>query len=444
MLVVFLSVVQLDWETPAGGETQAFTVTLRENVPGVDVSSLVTGPSPITLVPFNSLNWIYPNHVFVDWSESQNGGGATFDDQAQIPLTESIVLFAQWTQSYHSVVFYENRTPSDTTHQIETANEMAPLLLESTMNFANPHFSFIGWSTTSDGTGTMYVDGATYNFLSDLTLYAQWKPEIQIIQFKLEGGKGRVANLEVPYLKVFALPSSAGIVRVGYKLAGWREDDAAHAPLVSPGGSSTATSNATYLAVWKPNRRVALEYSDNGASGHVRASTALAGQSVKVRGGGMLHRAGYVFKGWATSPRAKTPNIVIGENMVLTKTKTLYALWRKVPPANTPQQLLGSVGEFAPNSSQLTPSMRGYIASVASKIAHQDTTKVYLYGYATSADAAKGSALLSLQRALAVEKALTSDLARLNDVGVTIVAKGQGRLTNSVLSSFRKVELFAN
>ena len=158
----------------------------------------------------------------------------------------------------------------------------------------------------------------------------------------------------------------------------------------------------------------------------------------------MLHRAGYVFKGWATSPRAKTPNIVIGENMVLTKTKTLYALWRKVPPANTPQQLLGSVGEFAPNSSQLTPSMRGYIASVASKIAHQDTTKVYLYGYATSADAAKGSALLSLQRALAVEKALTSDLARLNDVGVTIVAKGQGRLTNSVLSSFRKVELFAN
>ena len=71
-------------------------------------------------------------------------------------------------------------------------------------------------------------------------------------------------------------------------------------------------------------------------------------------------------------------------------------------------------------------------------------TQVLLYGYATAVDAAKGSALLSLQRALAVEKQLNKDLVGLNDVGVNIVVKGEGRLTNSVLTSFRKVEVFAN
>jgi hypothetical protein len=52
--------------------------------------------------------------------------------------------------------------------------------------------------------------------------------------------------------------------------------------------------------------------------------------------------------------------------------------------------------------------------------------------------------LLSLQRALAVEKQLNRDLAGLNDVGVIVHSKGEGRLTNSVLASFRKVEIFAN
>ena len=129
---------------------------------------------------------------------------------------------------------------------------------------------------------------------------------------------------------------------------------------------------------------------------------------------------------------------------MVSHTKILYALWRRALPANTPQQLLGSVGVFAPNSSALTPSMRHDIALMAIGINEHNRTLVLLYGYATAKDSAQGSALLSLQRALAVEKQLSKDLAGLNDVGVTIHAVGEGRLTNSVLTSFRDVEVFAN
>ena len=52
--------------------------------------------------------------------------------------------------------------------------------------------------------------------------------------------------------------------------------------------------------------------------------------------------------------------------------------------------------------------------------------------------------MLSLQRALSVEKQLNFDLVGLNDVGVLVHATGEGRLTDSALASFRKVEVFAN
>jgi outer membrane protein OmpA-like peptidoglycan-associated protein len=88
--------------------------------------------------------------------------------------------------------------------------------------------------------------------------------------------------------------------------------------------------------------------------------------------------------------------------------------------------------------------MRQYIASLALSVDQHNRTTLVLYGYATSMDSAKGSALLSLQRALAVQKQLDVDLANLNDVGVTVRAVGEGRLSNSVLASFRNVEVFAN
>jgi uncharacterized repeat protein (TIGR02543 family) len=36
-------------------------------------------------------------------------------------------------------------------------------------------YTFTGWNTAADGTGTPYAAGANFNFATDLTLYAQWE-----------------------------------------------------------------------------------------------------------------------------------------------------------------------------------------------------------------------------------------------------------------------------
>jgi uncharacterized repeat protein (TIGR02543 family)/LPXTG-motif cell wall-anchored protein len=40
--------------------------------------------------------------------------------------------------------------------------------------FTRTGYTFTGWNTRQDGTGTPYAAGASYSFASDLTLYAQW------------------------------------------------------------------------------------------------------------------------------------------------------------------------------------------------------------------------------------------------------------------------------
>jgi uncharacterized repeat protein (TIGR02543 family) len=40
--------------------------------------------------------------------------------------------------------------------------------------FTRSGYTFTGWNTRQDGTGTPYAAGAEYSFASDLTLYAQW------------------------------------------------------------------------------------------------------------------------------------------------------------------------------------------------------------------------------------------------------------------------------
>ena len=41
-------------------------------------------------------------------------------------------------------------------------------------SFTRTGYTFSGWNTSADGSGTAYADGASYDFVADVTLYAQW------------------------------------------------------------------------------------------------------------------------------------------------------------------------------------------------------------------------------------------------------------------------------
>ena len=53
----------------------------------------------------------------------------------------------------------------------QTANVPTAL---TTNTFTRTGYSFAGWNTASNGSGTAYANNAVYSFAADITLYAQW------------------------------------------------------------------------------------------------------------------------------------------------------------------------------------------------------------------------------------------------------------------------------
>lgn len=69
----------------------------------------------------------------------------------------------------YTVTFDANGGSGTTAEQ--TASSATAL---TTNGFSRTGYTFAGWNTVADGTGTAYADGASYPFTSNVTLYAQW------------------------------------------------------------------------------------------------------------------------------------------------------------------------------------------------------------------------------------------------------------------------------
>ena len=50
--------------------------------------------------------------------------------------------------------------------------------------FSREGYTFTGWNTKADGSGTAYADGASFSVSGNITLYAQWKSDLSITSVK--------------------------------------------------------------------------------------------------------------------------------------------------------------------------------------------------------------------------------------------------------------------
>ena len=85
--------------------------------------------------------------------------------------------------------------------------------------FTRTGYTFSGWNTLANGSGTDYADGATYSFSADITLYAQWTAlPNHTVTFNSNGGTGtmsaQIANVPT------ALTANT-FTRTGYTFSGW-------------------------------------------------------------------------------------------------------------------------------------------------------------------------------------------------------------------------------
>jgi len=146
-----------------------YTVTFSANggsgtVPAAQ--SALPGSS-ITLPDGSGLN--RDGYIFGGWNTNSSGTGTNYNAGASYTPTGNITLYAKWN---YNVTFSANGG-SGTIPDPEflSANYM---YLPSGSGLSKTGYTFGGWNTEPDGTGTNYNAGSFYSINNSITLYARW------------------------------------------------------------------------------------------------------------------------------------------------------------------------------------------------------------------------------------------------------------------------------
>ncbi|MCX6229932.1 MAG: CHRD domain-containing protein [Bacteroidetes bacterium] len=108
---------------------------------------------------------------FTGWT-----GGCSGTGSCNILMDASKSVTAHFELDNHTVSFNANGGNGT------MSNQVSAIAANLTINtFTQNCFSFTGWNTLANGSGTAYNDGQSYSFAADLTLYAQWLANTPII-----------------------------------------------------------------------------------------------------------------------------------------------------------------------------------------------------------------------------------------------------------------------
>jgi uncharacterized repeat protein (TIGR02543 family)/LPXTG-motif cell wall-anchored protein len=115
-----------------------------------------------------------------------------------------------------------------------------------TNSFTRTGYTFGGWATAANGSGTSYANSASFPFSASSTLYAQWNPISYTVSYDSQGGSN-VSDGTYATGSSITLPTAP--TRSGYTFAGWFAASTGGTALgnsYSPPG----TGNITLYAQW--------------------------------------------------------------------------------------------------------------------------------------------------------------------------------------------------
>lgn len=122
--------------------------------------------------------------------------------------------------------------------------------------FTKKGYTFTGWNTKTDGSGTSYTDKAEITLTGDMTLYAQWQPVSYSISYDLDGGS--INNQKTSYTVSSGSFILSRPTKAGYTFTGWTGSNGS-TPQKTVMIVKGSTGNKSYTANWKKNRSSDLQ-----------------------------------------------------------------------------------------------------------------------------------------------------------------------------------------
>ena len=150
-----------------------------------------------------------------------------------------------------------------------------------------------------------------------------------IIEYNANGGSGAPSSQTKYYGKTLTL-STTKPSRSGYTFAGWGTSAADTSVDYTAGASYTANAAITLYAIWK--KTITLVYALSAGnvvnSESVTVYNATTEYSFKIIDTEYT-MTGYKFLGWNTYPNAEEASYVSGDEITISASTTLYAVWKR-------------------------------------------------------------------------------------------------------------------
>ena len=357
------------------GDPISYTISYNANGgSGAPGSQTKTHGTDLTL---SSTKPTRSGYNFSKWTTGKDGSGTSYAPGATYNANASITLYAQWISAckWTTADACQKANPGYTckstgtdgacwdvdkpsTYTIsynanggsgapgsQTKTHGTDLKLSSTKP-TRSGYTFVNWNTKSDGSGTNYASGATYNTNANITLYAIWKTNSSggdtttkyTVSYNANGGSGVPGNQVKTHGSNLKL-SSTKPTRSGYTFVNWNTKGDGTGKSYVPGATYSTDANLTLYAIWKTNasggpvtKKYTIKFDANGGTGTTKEVVCDYGSKCTLTGNAFT-RDGYEFTGWNTKSDGngvsyRDREVVKDLSSVDGAIVTLYAKWK--------------------------------------------------------------------------------------------------------------------
>ena len=244
-------------------------------------------------------------------------------------------LYAKWSANKYTITYHGNKsTAGKMTATSNCKYDNSYTLKKNT--FERKGYTFAGWNTKADGSGTSYKNKASVKNLSsknggNVTLYAQWEKSKYKITYKLNGGTNHSKN-PVAYTSKTSTIKLKNPTRKGYTFKGWYTDAQYKKKITQIKKGSTGKK--TLYAKWSANKYTIVYEGNNSTNGKMsEVSGCKYGKNYTLKQNAFT-RESYTFTGWNTKADGSGASYKDGESVKNLSAKnggkvTLYAQWKK-------------------------------------------------------------------------------------------------------------------
>ena len=239
-----------------------------------------------------------------------------------IGSTGDVTLFAQWTTNEYTITFDGNTNSGGSLPTAITQDYNSQVTVPgNTGALTKMGYTFNGWNTLANGSGTAYLEDDTFNMpATNSTLFAQWSPTEYDITYNLEGGTNNGSNPATYNIGTSTITFLAP-TKTGYTFEGWFSE----AEFTNEITEITlgSTGDVTLFAQWTINSYNITYNLDGGTNNGSNPVTYNIGTSTIT----LLAptKTGYTFAGWFSE--AEFTNEITEITLGSTGDITLFAQW---------------------------------------------------------------------------------------------------------------------